>query len=117
MQFWAFPRASTPSGKLPAEHCAGALASDVEVAALPVVLLVMFAGKSVVARERKPIPPVVPLGVPRNWFAAWPAVAVREIAGVVVGLVTLAVNHGGVMGNETSVTLPEFGLAAGLTSR
>ena len=63
-------------------------------------------GRSAETIERGDTAPLSPLGVARNWFAVSPPAAEREIAGVVVGLRTEAVNQEGTLLTETVVTVP-----------
>ena len=59
---FALPDAATPVAKFEPEHCDGAAANTVAVAALPEVLLVIEAGRSAATKVRKDGFPPEPLG-------------------------------------------------------
>jgi len=71
---FGFPLAWMPWANCDPLHCVGAEANAVAVAAFPVVLLVMEAGRSEAAMARSPSGPVPLLGVARNSLAGSPVV-------------------------------------------
>ena len=66
---FALPDAATPVATLLPEHCEGAAANAVAVAALPEVLLVREEGRSAATKARKDGFPLEPLGAARTLFA------------------------------------------------
>ena len=66
---FALPDAATPVAKFEPEHCVGAAANAVAVAALPEVLLVIEAGRSAATKVRKDAFPPEPLGAAKMVLA------------------------------------------------
>jgi hypothetical protein len=65
----ALPLAAMPVAQLLPLHVVGVDTNALAVAAVPLVLLAMEAGRSVAMMVRRPTAPAAPFGVARNWLA------------------------------------------------
>lgn len=101
----ALPLLRTPAAACPVAQIVGVPASDVAVAAFPVVLEVIEAGRSAAVIARRPRAPAAPLGVARNSLAGSPLAKLSaKVPAPVIGEPDTENTEGAV--SATLVTVP-----------